>query len=95
MSNDLEISPDYADELRDAIALGRAAIDGDHGSLYVVAEAIGISVGSRDLLHALAFIAGWLALDLAGEFPSRYPTSDDVWRDLLERIHHLEKGTQP
>jgi hypothetical protein len=45
---------------------------GDHESLYVLAEAIGIPVGSRELLHATAFVTGLLAIDLAEEFPSRF-----------------------
>jgi hypothetical protein len=84
------VSREYANQLRDAIALSRGLVNDDHESIYILAEAIGIPVGGRELLHAMAFIIGRMALDLAEDFPSQFPGVDDVWRDLLERIDRIE-----
>ncbi len=78
-------SREYVNQLRDAVAIARCVERDDNTSFDILA-----SNACVHTLHALAFLVARLAIDLAEDFPSRFPAIDDVWADLLDRIDRIE-----
>jgi hypothetical protein len=76
-------SREYANQLRDAIALARCAESGDQAGFNSVAKS-----ACNCTMHALALLLAACVLDIAEE---RDRPADDIWRDLLDRIDEWER----